>query len=152
MLLRNRCKQVVAGIFGNEWSVVNMPNDNILMATRQLERLGNSVGYSTNGYKVIDWLIAQGKIMDKVMMFTDLQMWDSTGRSQDIEKSWKNYKQMAPQAKLYLFDLVGYGQTPLRLAEPDVYLIAGWSDRVFDVLSAIDRGEDALSVIKKIEV
>ena len=152
MLLRNRCKQVVAGIFGNEWSVVNMPNDNILMATRQLERLGNSVGYSTNGYKVIDWLIAQGKIMDKVMMFTDLQMWDSTGRSRDLEAAWKKYKQMAPQAKLYLFDLVGYGQTPLRLAEPDVYLIAGWSDRVFDVLSAIDRGEDALSVIKKIEV
>ena len=152
MLLRNRCKQVVAGIFGNEWSVVNMPNDNILMATRQLERLGNSVGYSTNGYKVIDWLIAQGKIMDKVMMFTDLQMWDSTGRSRELEAAWKKYKQMAPQAKLYLFDLVGYGQTPLRLAEPDVYLIAGWSDRVFDVLSAIDRGEDALSVIKKIEV
>lgn len=27
----------------------------------------------------------------------------------------------------------------LRLVEPDVYLIAGWSDRVFDVLSAIGK-------------
>ena len=33
----------------------------------------------------------------------------------------------------------------MRLAEPDVYLIAGWNDRVFDVLSVIDKGEDALS-------
>ena len=40
----------------------------------------------------------------------------------------------------------------MAVAEPDVYLIAGWSDRVFDVLSAIDKGEDALSVIKKIDV
>jgi hypothetical protein len=53
---------------------------------------------------------------------------------------------------LYLFDLAGYGQLPMRLAEPDVYLIAGWSDRVFDVLSAIDKGEDALDVINSIEI
>jgi len=152
MLLRNRCKQVVAGIFGDTWRVVNMPNDNILVATRQLERLANTVGFSTNGYKVIDWLINQKKEMDKVMMFTDMQMWDSTWSDKAIEDSWHRYKQMAPDAKLYLFDLAGYGQLPLRIAEPDVYLIAGWSDRVFDVLSAIDKGEDALGEINKISL
>lgn len=152
MLLRNRCKQVVSGIFGDDWKVVNMPTDNILMATRQLEKLGNTVGFSTNGYKVIDWLIEQKMVMDKVMMFTDMQMWDSTDRNKEFENSWKKYKEMSPEAKLYLFDLVGYGQLPMRLAEPDVYLIAGWSDRVFDVLSAIDKGEDALSVINSIEI
>ena len=152
MLLRNRCKQVVSGIFGNEWKVVNMPSDNILMASRQMERLCNSVGYSTNGYKVIDWLIENSMVMDKVMMFTDMQMWDSTGRYKNFENSWKKYKKMAPQAKLYLFDLVGYGQLPMRLAKPDVYLIAGWSDRVFDVLSAIDKGEDVLVAINSIDV
>ena len=152
MLLKNRCKQVIAGIFGSEWSVENMPADNILMATRQLERLEGKVGYSTNGYKVVDWLIEQNLVMDKVMMFTDMQIWDSTGRNSTFEKSWRRYKQLAPQAKLYLFDLGGYCQSPLRLVEPDVYLIAGWSDRVFDVLSAIDKGGDALSVINSIEV
>ena len=152
MLLRNRCKQVVSGIFGNEWKVVNMPSDNILMATRHMESLCNSVGYSTNGYKVIDWLIENNMVIDKVMMFTDMQMWDSTGRYKNFENSWKKYKKMAPQAKLYLFDLVGYGQLPMQLAKPDVYLIAGWSDRVFDVLSSIDKGEDALVAINSIDV
>ncbi len=152
MLFKNRCKQVVAGIFGDDWKVVNMPNDNILMATRQLERLGNTVGFSTNGYKVIDWLLNKKMVMDKVMMFTDMQMWDSTGRYQNIKDSWKIYKDFAPQSKLYLFDLAGYGQLPLRLEDPDVYLIAGWSDRVFDILSAIDKGDDAIKVINKIDV
>ena len=59
---------------------------------------------------------------------------------------------MFPEAKLYLFDLAGYGQMPLNLAEKDVYLIAGWSERIFDVLSAIDKGDDALSIINKIDV
>ncbi len=152
MLLRNRCKQVVSGIFGDDWKVVNMPDDNILMATRQLERLGNTVGFSTNGYKVVDWLLEQRMVVDKVMMFTDMQMWDSTGRYKTFEDSWKRYKQLSPDARLYLFDLNGYGQLPLRLAEPDVYLIAGWSDRVFDVLSAVDKGEDALDLINKIDI
>ena len=152
MLLRSRCKQVVAGVFGDKWKVVNMPTDNILMATRQMSRFANSVGYSTNGYKVVDWLIDRQLVMDKVMMFTDMQMWDSTGRYKEFENSWKAYKEMAPKAQLYLFDLAGYGQLPLRLASPDVYMIAGWSDRVFDVLSAIDKGEDALREIEKIEI
>ena len=151
MLLRSRCKQVVSGIFGDDWKVVNMPNDNILMATRQMELLSNTVGFATNGYKVIDWLVEQNMVMDKLMMFTDMQMWDSTGRHQEIEDSWRKYKKLAPNAQLYLFDLEGNGQLPLRLAEPDVYLIAGWSDRVFDVLSAIDKGENALSVINNID-
>jgi hypothetical protein len=152
MLLKSRCKQVISGVFGDDWGVVNMPADNILMATRQLERLEGMVGYSTNGYKVVDWLIEQKQVMDKVMMFTDMQMWDSTGRNFTFEKSWKRYKQLAPHAKLYLFDLNGYGHLPLKLAEPDVYLVAGWSDRVFDVLSAVDRGSDALSVINNIDL
>ena len=46
---------------------------------------------------------------------------------------------MFPEAKLYLFDLAGYGQPPMHMAERDVYLIAGWSDRVFDILAAVDK-------------
>ena len=59
---------------------------------------------------------------------------------------------MAPEAKLYLFDLAGYGQLPMRIAEPIIYLIGGWRNRVFAVLSAIDKGEDALEVINSIEI
>jgi hypothetical protein len=59
---------------------------------------------------------------------------------------------VAPTAKLYLFDLQGYGQAPLRLAQHDVYLTAGWSDKVFDVLAAIENGNSALSIINNINL
>lgn len=151
-LLRSKCKTVLGGMFGDSWILAKAPYRPILANTIDIRKYANRVGYSTNGYKVIDWLMEQKMVMDKVMMFTDMQMWDSTGRFKTFEDSWKKYKKMAPEAKLYLFDLAGYGQSPMRLAEPDVYLIAGWSDRVFDVLSAIENGEDALSAIKKIDV
>jgi hypothetical protein len=52
-----------------------------------------------------------------------------------------------------LFDLAGHGTTPLDVrAEHGVALIAGWSDKVFDVLAALENGGDALTEIQKIEL
>lgn len=155
MLLKSKCASVVSGMFGDTWKVVNLPQDSILENTLEMHRREGEVGYSTNGYKVIEWLISNKVRMDKVMIFTDCQMWDSEHRGyylsdKEISDSWHKYKAMYPEAKLYLFDLAGYGQAPLKLAEPDVFLIAGWSEKVFDVMDAVDRGEDALSEIRKI--
>ena len=152
MLLKSRCKSVISGIFGDTWKVVNTPTDNILMSTEELRKIEGQVGYSTNGYKVIDYLSEKKLAVDKVMFFTDLQMWDSTARNAKIRNSWEKYKKMFPKSKLYLFDLAGYGMSPLKLAQPDVYLIAGWSDKVFDVLSAVDSGKEAVEVIKNVIV
>ena len=156
MLLKSKCASVVSGMFGDTWKVVNLPQDSILANTLEMHRREGEVGYSTNGYKVIEWLIANKVRMDKVMIFTDCQMWDSGHRrgwfnyEKAINDYWHKYKAENPEAKLYLFDLAGYGQAPLNLVEPDVYLVAGWSEKVFDVMAAIDRGEDALSEIRKI--
>ncbi len=152
MLLKSRCKSVISGIFGDTWKVVNTPNDNILMSTEELRKIEGQVGFSTNGYKVIDYLSEKNLSVDKVMFFTDLQMWDSTARNAKIRSSWEKYKKMFPKSKLYLFDLAGYGMSPLKLAQPDVYLIAGWSDKVFDILSSVDSGKEAVEVIKNVIV
>ena len=152
MLLRHRCDRVVTGIFGDDWMTVNMPQGDILPAVDALYNLVGKVGYSTNGYKVIDWLIEQRMVVDKVMMFTDMQMWDSTDSGSTLAQSWQQYKQLAPKARLYLFDLAGYGQTPLQLIEGDVCLIAGWSDRIFDILHAIENGSTTIEQIRQIQL
>jgi hypothetical protein len=51
-----------------------------------------------------------------------------------------------------LFDLAGYGQMPLNVVNKDTFLIAGWSDKVFEVLEAIENGETAISKIENIEL
>ena len=152
MLLRNRCSNVIAGMFGNSWKPIAIPGKGILSAVDKMYRHEGEVGYSTNGYKVIDWLIGQHTKVDKVMMFTDCQMWNDRYDGSTFEKSWNRYKEIAPDAKLYLFDLSGYGNTPLRVTREDVCLIAGWSDKIFDVLQALEHGADALQAIKAIRV
>lgn len=152
MLLKSKCSSVISGLFGDSWKVLNLPQENILANTVEMKRREGEVGYSTNGYKVIDYLVDNNIRMDKVMMFTDMQMWDSTYRDEHIQKSWVKYRQMHPEAKLYLFDLQGYGQAPMRLVGNDVTLIAGWSDKIFDALNAVENGEDVLDQIKNVEI
>jgi hypothetical protein len=150
MLMQSKCQRVVTGMFGDTWKVINMPNNGVLSNVDEYYKREGEVGYATNGYKVIDDLTARSVIMDKVMLFTDCQLWNSNAGSASFEKSWRAYKAIAPSAKLYLFDLAGYGTTPINWNANDVCLISGWSDKVFDVLEAIENGGNAIEKIKQI--
>ncbi len=150
MLLKNRCKNAITGMFGNTWKLINVPNKNILANVQEFYRREGEVGYSTNGYLVVKDLVRHNKVVDKVMLFTDCQLWNSNNSGENITDLWKQYKKIAPAAKLYLFDLAGHGNTPLNVQHDDVYLIAGWSDKVFNVLSAIEDGSNAIKLIDAI--
>ena len=93
--------------------------------------------------------------MDKVMLFTDCQLWNSDVWANDarIAEYWDRYKrEVAPHARLYIFDLAGYGQSPISMKRDDVFCIAGWSDKVFDILAAVERGKSAIDEIRRIVV
>jgi len=152
MLMQSRCKNVVSGMFGNRWKIINMSKRNVLSNVMEYYRREGEVGYATNGYLVVEDLIKRNEIVDKIMMFTDVQLWNSNGNSSTIASAWRKYKAIAPKAKLYLFDLAGYGNSPLDLKENDVYLIAGWSEKIFDVLASLENGENALAKINAMEL
>lgn len=152
MLFKSRCKNVVTGIFGETWKIVNLPNSGVLSNVDAFYKREGEVGYATNGYLVIQDLIDKREVMDKIMIFTDCQLWNSRGGSTTMSDVWKKYKTIEPNAKLYLFDLAGHGTTPLDISHKDVYLIAGWSDKIFDILQAIENGSNALKEIKAIQI
>jgi 60 kDa SS-A/Ro ribonucleoprotein len=152
MLLKNRCEHVTTGMFGDTWKVINVPDNNILANVNEYHRREGEVGYNTNGYLVIKDLLKRKSRVDKVMLFTDCQLWNSNNTGENIAGLWKEYKQLAPAAKLYLFDLAGHGNTPLNVIRDDVFLIAGWSDKIFSVLQAIENGRNAIKMIEEINL
>jgi len=154
MLLQSRCKNVEVGMFGNIWKTIAVPRNNILGNVQEFYKREGEVGYATNGYLVIKDLLSRKVKMNKVLLFTDCQLYNTSSTTGDhIHALWLRYKaEVAPDAKLYLFDLKGYGQAPLQLLRNDVYLIAGWSDKVFEVLAALENGGSALDEINKIAI
>ena len=111
--------------------------------------------YLSGQVEVLNWALSDSYVnepFDRVMMVTDCQMYGKNSTGDDISKFWKAYKERAPYAKLYLFNLSPYGDTPLKLEENDVYLISGWSDAIFTVIKNIEKGEDALEELRKIDI
>jgi len=153
MLLQSRCQHVVTGLFGDRWLRVPLPQGQVLRNVQELYRREGEVGYATNGHRVIQDLRQRGEAVDKVMIFTDCQLWNTNGKG-TLAQEWAAYRaNVAPQARLYLFDLAGLGTTPLDVRAHDgVALIAGWSDKIFDVLAAIENGGSVLTEIEKIDL
>lgn len=151
MLLQSRCANVRVGMFGDTWKIIPVPRKNVLANVQSFHAREGEVGYATNGHLVIQDLLDSRTVADKVMLFTDCQLWDAVVGTSKIQRAWAAYRQqVAPDARLYLFDLQGYGQSPLQLRDNGVRLIAGWSDRIFEVLDAIEDGQSALDVIRRV--
>lgn len=152
MILKNKCKNVTTGMFGEIWKVIDYPETNILKNTINMTLREGEVGYSTNGWKVLSWANNEHKHYDRIMIFTDGQMWNSDGSSSNISDEWKKYKKTNPNSKLYLFNLMPYGDSPVDLREGNVCLISGWSDKIFNVLSGLEKGENILNDIRSIKI
>lgn len=155
MLLRYRLEnRVTTGIFGDCWKVKNMPAANILANVDVMRRVANEVGYSTNGHLVIEWALKEKLKFEKILFFTDCQIYDSAqSKVNSLKRKWTQYKKFYPEAKLYLFNLAGgYNTTPLLVDEQDVFMISGFSDRIFEMVEAVEKGASVIKKINEVEL
>lgn len=152
MMAAERAENLTYGMFGSTWKPFALPSGDVLANVSAMYEKANSVGLSTNGYKVLQWANEQVRksplrYYERIMIFTDCQLYGGS-----IQKEWAKYKKVVPFAKLYLFDLRGYGTSPLNLKDKDITLIGGFSDKVFNIIEAIETGGDVLDEIKAIDV
>ncbi|HXB94156.1 MAG TPA: hypothetical protein VNU70_03320 [Puia sp.] len=139
----SRGSPVIAGVLGNTWRTLELPDRPILMMVDAFRDHEGEADYATNGWLVVQDLFRKRQIVDRVLIFTDCRLWDNRGFHQpagsDLGEWWRQYRrQVAPEAKLYLFDLAGYGATALECLEDGVFLIAGWKENSLEVLGMLE--------------
>ena len=143
MLWKSRGSQVVTGIIGNNWRPLELPAKPALLAVDEFRAHEGEAGYAINSWLVLQDLLRRQQVVDRVLIFTDYRLWDNRSFNQpagtDLGRCWRQYRnQCAPNAKLYLFDLAGYGSRSLECLEDGVFLIAGWKERMIDILDTMD--------------
>ncbi|HEY4109815.1 TROVE domain-containing protein [Puia sp.] len=151
-LWRSKGYSVATGIIGNGWKPFDLAERPVLLATEQFRSREGEAGYGINAHLILQDLLRRKQAVDRVLIFTDCRLWGSRGFNQpagtDLSEWWRLYRRdVAPQAKLYLFDLAGYGAKPLESVGDDAFLIAGWKEGILDVLAAIEDRK-AVSLIQ----
>ena len=141
---KKRGDQVITGIIGNTWKQQELPDRPVLLGVDEFRSHEGEAGYAINAWLVLQDLLRKRQVADRVMIFTDYRLWDNRSFNQtagtDLRHWWRLYReQLAPDAKLYLFDLAGYGARSLECLDDGVCLIAGWDEKIFEVLDVLDR-------------
>lgn len=86
---------------------------------------------------------------DRIILLSDMQAWVGY----DTPKiSFSNYKKASGvKTKVYSFDLQGYGT--LQFPEDDVFALAGFSEKIFDVMKLLEQDRNALiHTIEAVEI
>lgn len=142
------------GAFASDFAVLDSHyRTPTLELMEEFKALDDKIGGCTNGWLPIEYLVEEKKEYDRIIMLTDLQIWDSTSfisPSDETAKEWfdKYRKKINPDVKLYMLDMSSYGDLVTPEGYQGVFNINGWNDKILDF---IQYAEHPREIIQKIE-
>ncbi len=109
----------------------------------------NSIKFASGGTNFNSIFETANKKYDRIIILSDMQGW--IGHYSPV-KYFEAYKKRTESNPLiYSFDLKGYGT--MQFPEKNVFCIAGFSDKTFEVMSLLEKDKKALMhEIEKIEL
>jgi hypothetical protein len=159
------CEQGIGGTFGETWALAPTSPDQTLLENKwALDQTGQGTGHSTNAYKVIRSMTAEKVWIDRLVILTDEQLYDSKtaafnkligsrigmygGRS--VSGELDTYMQTVnPNVMVYMINLASNDNSSQFAPDQPVAVLAGWSDSIFRFMPAIEAGDDVLDHIRQ---
>ncbi len=138
---------IVVG-FADDMKVINnVSGTPILQAKDNISR--THVGSSTYAYKVFDWIYNNKILVDRIILFSDMQCYTGGFDSPSLSSAFSKYLSIVNKdCMFYSMDLSGYGTVKIPESR-NVCLIGGWSERVLEFIRMYE--EDQTTMRKTIE-
>lgn len=148
------CDNAIAATFGD--SVASAPvkvDQTILQNKDAIDRTGRTTGHSTNAWLVFKSLTEERIHIDRLLLFSDMQCWDTGGgwssmgyMGHSLQSEFETYRKVLnPNIRLYTINLATQDNTTQFIEDAAVMLLAGFSESIFAFISAL---EDSNSTIK----
>lgn len=102
--------------------------------------IAESIRFASGGTDFHSIFRKCNKAYDRIVVLSDMQGW--IGQHTPV-KTFEDYRRRTgANPHLYSFDLNGYGN--MQFPQNKVYCLAGFSDKVFDIMSLLETDRDAL--------
>jgi hypothetical protein len=147
----------LAMAIANSFIFVEFDGKNILSNQSKMQSKESSVGIGpqTNVYLALEWLRNQRIHVDRIILLSDMQCYNSDGRYSDGQMApelIKYQNSVNPKVKLYSVDLTGYGGAQFPKDAKGVSLLAGWSEKIFDYISLHEKdGREMVADIESVQ-
>ena len=167
-MMAYRQKNVYIGLFGDR--LISVPIDRskkLLDFNRKSYDIGESCGGGTETgiYDFLRQVVKEKKKIDNIVVFSDCQIGNAntnnifgftswygqsgSDRGPHFHELFKEFRKINPQANFIVCNLNQSGGTSVFDKSQRILNIAGWSDKIFDVIKSNCKGWDA--IIKEIE-
>lgn len=111
--------------------------------------ISNSIRFASGGTNFHSIFQTANKKYDRVIILSDMQGWVGHDTPKAAYNQWKQATNSNPF--VYSFDLNSYGS--MQFPEQNVYALAGFSEKVFDIMKLLEQDKKALiNEIKKTEL
>lgn len=132
----------------------DVANYRIVNTDDSVMTIKKAIRYACGGTNFDSVFQVANKKYDRVILLSDMQAWlQGSWRAKSPKAAYERYKSEfnAPNCKFYSIDLAGYGT--MQMPQQDVYCLAGFSDKVFDLMKHFECDKNALiSAIKAVEL
>ena len=158
-----RQHDVYVGLFGDR--LIQVPfdrNKRLLDFNKQSYQMGAACGGATEKgiYTFLETVVKEKKKIDNIIVFSDCQIgrggaftpWygtDSNDRSQHFHELFKEFRKINPKANFIVVNLRQSGGTSVFDKSQRILNIAGWSEKIFDIIKTQTVGWD--EIIRRIE-
>jgi hypothetical protein len=151
--------EAITSVFGETFKVVHAdPSDGIITNMRKFR--ATDVDHSTNAWLSVEWLNKQKVVVDRIILFSDMQCYSTHGEDPEdhmgspgqslAEQFWAYKKNINPNCMLYSIDLAGYGTAQFPKTDKNVVTLAGWSEKLLEFIKRYEqRGEGQLTAIQE---
>ena len=136
LLKSNNC-DLITFSYGAQYRRVN--TDDSVMTIK------NSIKNACGGTNFEAIFLTANKAYDRVILLSDMQAWIPNNwlvKSPKAAYEWYKREYNAPNCKFYSIDLAGYGT--MQMPQQDVYCLAGFSEKIFDLMKHFECDKNAL--------
>jgi 60 kDa SS-A/Ro ribonucleoprotein len=137
------CDNAILYGFAQKLADIKMTG-NILQDTNTI--INTFVGTQTNGHLVINDLIRNNIKTDRIIFYTDEELWNSEDCSCNFNSSVMKYMELFPECQLYIINVNGYGDTCISRHAKNAMTIHGFSESILKFIEAEES--DQINYIK----
>lgn len=142
------CDSAITSVFGETFEIINVLSRDSIFSKMKVFR-NRDVGCYTNLWTAMKYLYEKELIVDRIIVFTDEQCYNSGSVSGTASYYFQQYlKTINSKCILHLINLNCQDGTT-QFVDKNVNYIAGWSERIFEFIPMFENGEGSL--IEKIE-
>jgi len=140
------CEEAIVGAFGDDVAICRLSKEDKILRNMEKIAKADTKGCSTNAYRIFQHLKVKKIKVDRVIILSDMQCWNSGGsggiyggHDAQLAPCFLEYKrQVNPKVILHTVDLQGHGQAVVPANEPGVNLVSGFSEKILKRLAEFE--------------